>query len=73
MADIIVVVTSTKKKQVERFVKKGYTKKDALLRINAQLPLSEKIKKADMIIYNNGSLTELKNIVNNLVEILKGL
>lgn len=72
-ADIIVVVAATKKKQVERFVKKGYSKKDALLRIASQLHLEQKIKKADMVIYNNGTLAELKKNVRSLAMILREL
>ena len=73
MADIILVVASSQKKQIERFAGKGYSKKDALLRIKAQLPLEQKIKKADIVIYNNGSLQELKKNVKNLVTLLKEL
>lgn len=72
-ADVIVVVASSKKKQVARFVKKGHTKKDALLRINAQLPMEKKIKKADIVLYNNGSLSELEKNVRSLAMILKEL
>ncbi len=73
MADIILVVASSQKKQIERFTEKGYSKKDALLRIKAQLPLEQKIKKADIVIYNNGSLQELKKNVKNLVALLREL
>ena len=73
MADIIVVVASSKKKQVQRFIKTGHSRKDSLLRIKAQLPLKEKIKKADIVLYNNGSLKELKKNVKSLAKIIKEL
>ncbi|MCX5777095.1 MAG: dephospho-CoA kinase [Candidatus Firestonebacteria bacterium] len=73
LADIIIVVASSVKNQLKRFAKKGHTKADTLRRIKSQIPLKTKIKKADMVIYNDGSLKELKNSVKNLAVILKEL
>ncbi|MFH1074522.1 MAG: dephospho-CoA kinase [Candidatus Firestonebacteria bacterium] len=71
MADIIVVTASSKKNQIKRFIKKGHTGADALRRIKNQLSLKEKIKKADIVIYNNGSLKELKKSVKNFSTLIK--
>jgi dephospho-CoA kinase len=73
MADIIIVVASSVKNQVKRFKKKGHTKVDTLRRIKSQIPLKTKIKKADIVIYNDGSLKELRNSIKNLAIILKEL
>ena len=73
MADVIVVVAASKKNQIKRFVKKGYTGAEAQRRIRAQLPLKNKIKKADIIIYNDGSMKDLKKSVKELIEVIKGM
>ena len=44
---------------LKRLVKRGLAKEEALQRLQNQMPVSEKIKRADKIIYNNGSLKEL--------------
>ena len=43
---------------------------DAVNRINNQIPLVEKIKRADYVIYNNGSLDE---VWLDIDKILKGV
>jgi len=73
MADVVLVVASSKKAQIKRFTKKGYTKTETLKRINSQLPMKDKIKKADIVIYNNGSLKELKKAVKNVAAVIKRL
>ena len=47
------------------------TENDSLKRINAQEAQSEKIKKADYVIENNSSLSELQSKVNEFVKYLK--
>ena len=71
MADIIVVVASSQKNQIKRFVKKGYSKSETLRRIKAQIPLKTKIKNADIVIYNDGSVKDLKKSVKELTVIIK--
>ncbi|OGF48692.1 MAG: dephospho-CoA kinase, partial [Candidatus Firestonebacteria bacterium GWA2_43_8] len=71
MADIIVVVASSQKSQIKRFVKKGYSKSETLRRIKAQIPLKTKIKNADIVIYNDGSVKDLKKSVKELTVIIK--
>ncbi len=61
--DEIWTVSCSKKKQIERLIKKDFTKQDIKARIKAQLPLSEKIKKSDYVINNSGSVTNTKNKV----------
>jgi len=73
MADVIVAVVSSKKNQIKRFVNSGHTRADTLRRIKSQLPLKTKIKKADIVIYNDGSLKELKKSVKELAAVIKEL
>ncbi len=58
--------------RLNRLIKRNnFTKEEALLRMNAQIPQEEKIKKADFIIENNSSLsvleTDVKAFLKNLV------
>jgi len=47
--------------QLERLMERnGFSKEEAEVRIRAQLPLKEKVKKADAVIDNNGSLAQTK-------------
>lgn len=57
----IVVVTARQSLRIQRIVARdGSTKAAALRRIRAQMPDREKVKRADMVIRNNGSLEELE-------------
>lgn len=59
--DKVLVVTVTEQTQLERLMSRnGFTKEEAKLRIQSQLPLSVKEKGADAVIYNNGSIEETK-------------
>jgi len=69
--DKIIVVYAPENLQIERLVKKGFTKDDALSRIKSQMPIKEKLKYADIIIENTGSLEELKNKVEKIYNELK--
>ncbi len=57
MVDEIWVVTVTRETQLQRLMQRNRLSRDeALQRILAQLPLEEKVKWADRVIDNNGSL-----------------
>ncbi len=64
--DIIIVVTSSPHLQLNRIVERSHlenrplTEAEAQSRIDSQLPLSEKVKYADVVIENTGSLEDLK-------------
>lgn len=53
--DAVVVVAADEKAQIARLVKNGFSKKEALARIRAQMPLREKLKFADYVVENDGS------------------
>ncbi len=66
--DKIVVVASTPELQVVRLEAKGFTEAEALLRLRAQISDAERYKYADFIILNKGSLINLEEQVDNLME-----
>lgn len=66
--DIIVVVAASQATVIQRLMKRdGLSKAEILKRIRAQMPLSEKTKRADIVIHNDGSLDELNHEVNRLL------
>ena len=54
------VIYATKEQQLKRLIdREGYTKEEALKRINTQIPVEEKRKLATYVIDNSGTLTQL--------------
>ena len=69
--DKIIVVACDFDIQIARIMKRNnISYEDAVNRINNQIPLVEKIKRADYVIYNNGSLDE---VWLDIDKILKGV
>lgn len=67
--DQVIVVTCDPKTQLQRLMARNSLSEDeAKLRIAAQMSLSEKVKKADIVIQNNGSLRELASQVKRYVD-----
>ncbi len=67
--DEIWVVYASKGIQIKRLKKRdNLNEKDALERINAQMELDKKVKKADVVINNEGTIEVLKNKVKKLIE-----
>ncbi|AEH46907.1 dephospho-CoA kinase [Parageobacillus thermoglucosidasius] len=61
LVDKTIVVYVDDDVQLERLMKRnGFSKEEALARIQAQMPLREKVKKADAVIDNNGTIEETK-------------
>lgn len=56
--DRTIVVYTKEEFALDRLEKNGIPREEALLRLKAQLPIGEKIKRADFIIDNNGTLEE---------------
>ncbi|MEF3245097.1 MAG: dephospho-CoA kinase [Caldisericaceae bacterium] len=64
LADITVVICIPKELQLKRLIEREQIDEfEALARINAQMPIEEKIKKADIVIKNTGTIEELKEKV----------
>ena len=53
-------VATTPELQMERLRLRGLSEPEAAARIRAQLPLSEKIRRARRVVWNNGTLGELR-------------
>lgn len=70
--DLIVVVTSSHETQIQRIIdrskvqNRNITETEAQARIDAQMPLSEKVKYADVVINNDDSYEELQQQVDAL-------
>jgi dephospho-CoA kinase len=66
--DVIVVVAASEKPVLRRLRKRdGLSKQEIMKRIASQMPLAEKIKRADIVVHNDGSLDELNHEVNRLL------
>ena len=61
IVDCLVVATASRKRQVERCVKKfGITSAEAKKRISSQIPLRRKVQIADYVIHNDGARPETR-------------
>ena len=74
MFEKIIVVHSTREEQIERMVERdGLDREDAIMRLEAQMPTEEKLKRADYVIHNSGSLEEVESEVDEIWETLQDL
>ncbi len=70
--DMIVVVTSSNETQIHRIIERSneqnrpLTQTEAQARIDSQMPVTEKVKYADVVIENEDSLEALKKQVDDL-------
>ena len=69
--DKIVVVSASEQTQLRRLEEKGMSREDVQSRIRSQLPLEGKIKSADFVINNDGSLEETKRQVEEIYSLLR--
>ncbi len=75
--DLIIVVTSSRDIQIKRILERSHsqnrplTESEAQARIDSQMPVSEKVKYADIVIENNGTLETLQGQVDHLWNDLK--
>lgn len=69
--DSIVVVDCDESQQIGRLRRRNaMNEKEAIRRIDAQMPLSEKVKYADHVIDNRGSIDDTRKQVEALMELL---
>ncbi|NLZ92554.1 MAG: dephospho-CoA kinase [Firmicutes bacterium] len=65
--DYVVVVTATVEQQLLRLMNRSnLTKDQAYKRLAAQMPLEEKVKRADFVVNNSGTIAETKQQVEIL-------
>ena len=74
LCDKIVVVTVDRDTQLKRLMERdGFTREEAVRRISAQIPLSEKVTYADYVIDNRGSRKETELQVKEVFSRLRGV
>ena len=67
MFDLTVLVFINPKEQIRRLItRNGVSKEEARKRLKSQMPISEKIELADIIIDNEGSITETEKRVGQV-------
>lgn len=65
----VVVVAASPETQLKRLMERNkLTAEEAKLRIDSQMPTMEKIKYADIIVWNDGTLRELEEQVGGILE-----
>ena len=69
--DAIVCVASSDEVRLKRLESRGLSRIEAQKRINSQMPISEKVKKSNHVIWNDGSLEFMKSEVDKCVLMLK--
>jgi len=70
--DFVILVACPEDLAIKRLEKRGFTRYEALERLRAQIPLEEKMKHADFIVDNSGSVDETKRQVKKIWDKLKG-
>ncbi|MFI5322197.1 MAG: dephospho-CoA kinase [Thermodesulfobacteriota bacterium] len=72
LIDGLIVVTADEETQIGRLIReKGYSRKEAVSRLSAQMPAREKVKFADYIIDNSGPLETTRKQVLDLWEVIR--
>lgn len=62
----VVVVSAPEERLVERIMaRNGYSREEACMRLATQIPMSEKVRRADIVIDNSGSTDELEAAVRS--------
>jgi dephospho-CoA kinase len=69
--DSVIVVAASPDAQLRRVMERGLSESDARQRIGAQLPLAEKLRRADYVIHTDGSFDETAAQVRNILEKLR--
>jgi len=73
LVDKVVVVYAAEENQMRRLIDRGLNPGEAERRIRAQMPLSEKVKRADFVIQNDGSLEQTRRQVETVYQALSRL
>ena len=55
LAGAVVTVYAYRSSQIKRLAKKGYSREDAVARIEAQMPLPENMLRSNYVVFNTGS------------------
>ncbi len=72
--DYVIVVSAEEETCIQRvMVRDHIPRQDVLQRIEAQMPMSKKLKKADFVIHNNGTVHEMRPTIKFLDTMLSQL
>ena len=71
MWDAVVCVAASEENVMARLGKRGFSAEESRRRIEAQMALSEKISRADYVIYNDGTLAEFRESTLSVVDRIK--
>ena len=66
--DLKILVVTDEETAFQRLKERGLSCEEIRNRLAAQMPVSEKMKRADKIIYNNDSLSKLYRIIDELLK-----
>ena len=66
--DLTVLVVCDEEKALNRLKERGISEEDALRRLRSQMPVEDKMIRADEIIYNNGELEDLYREIDRILE-----
>jgi dephospho-CoA kinase len=70
----IIVISCSPELQLKRLMaRNNFTKEQALVRIDSQMSLQDKMAKSDFVIHNNNGLSELSSDIHSIVNKLKQL
>ncbi|PKN12722.1 MAG: dephospho-CoA kinase [Deltaproteobacteria bacterium HGW-Deltaproteobacteria-4] len=65
--DLVLVVAASPEQQLERLIRReNLSREEAYRRISAQMPLAEKVARADILIENNGSPAEVQKLIGDI-------
>ncbi|MDZ4183828.1 MAG: dephospho-CoA kinase [Desulfuromonadales bacterium] len=65
--DLVLVVATTPEQQLIRLMQRDrLSLEEALMRINAQMPLAEKISRADILVENNAPRAETRKLIQQI-------
>lgn len=72
--DVVIVTACDPEEQVRRFMQRdGATEAEARLRLVAQMPIAEKVKRATFVVWTTGTLEQTDRQVDSVLEELKRL
>lgn len=71
MWDAVVCVAASEEHMMSRLAQRGFTAEESRRRIQAQMELNEKISRADYVIYNDGTLAELRDSTLGVIDRIK--
>ena len=67
--EAVVVVSVDEKTQIERLMNRnGWSRDEALARIGSQMPMTEKVKRADYVVDNSGQRDKTEELIKEVYE-----